>query len=92
MKAPPGMKPTPDGGFKMAGEHPETFKLENDNGAVAIVDTKKAAAISWKDANGVEVIDAKGILHCFPGEVCRTHLSFSYDQLSNIPLTYRRAP
>lgn len=45
--APPGMKPTPDGGFKVAGAHPETFILENENGAKAIIDTETLSVTSW---------------------------------------------
>jgi len=61
-----GMKPLADGTFKMAGNHPKTFVLEHENGAMAIVDTKMAACVSWKSADGVELIKSDGIPHCFP--------------------------
>lgn len=66
LKAPPGMKPGPDGTFIVAGEHPKTYVLENDNKAKAIVDTHTARAVSWVDVNGIQVLDPKGIPHCFP--------------------------
>ena len=50
------MKPMFDGTFKEAGAHPETFTLENENGARAIVDTKTATCKSWKTADGKEMI------------------------------------
>ena len=61
-----GMKPMADGTFKMAGEHPATFLLESDNGAVAVVDTKMGAAVSWKNKDGVELLKPEGIPHCYP--------------------------
>jgi len=61
------MKPMFDGTFKEAGAHPDTYTLEHENGARAIVDTKTATCISWIDQNGVQVIDgAKGTAHMFP--------------------------
>ena len=79
MKAPPGMKPTPDGGFKMAGEHPSEFLLEMDNGAKAKIYTYGCNAYTWTLADGTEVMGkrkdavgdgskpyAGGAPHCFP--------------------------
>jgi hypothetical protein len=50
----------------MAGEHPKTFLLENDNGARCTVDTLGSAAVSWTDADGTELLAPDGIPHCFP--------------------------
>ena len=50
----------------MAGEHPKTYLLEHENGAVATVNTKMAACVSWKNADGIELIKSEGIPHCFP--------------------------
>jgi len=65
--APPGMKPDGSGGFKVAGAHPETFLLENENGARAVIDTHTLSCTSWKTASGKELMKGKGsILQCFP--------------------------
>lgn len=60
------MKPMADGTFKMAGEHPKTFLLEHENGAIAVVDTALAGAVSWKNSDGVELLKPEGILNCWP--------------------------
>jgi hypothetical protein len=60
------LKPMADGTWKAAGEHPTTFTLENDNGSRGIVDTKTSAAVSWKNADGVELLKPEGVPHCFP--------------------------
>jgi len=65
--APPGMKPDPNGGFKVAGAHPETFILENENGAKAIIDTHTVGAISWVTAKGVQLVNGQNsIIQTFP--------------------------
>jgi len=65
--APPGMKPDPNGGFKVAGAHPETFLLEMDNGAKAVIDTETLSPVSWVTSSGKEMVTGKGsIVQCFP--------------------------
>jgi len=73
-------KPTFDGTLRMPGEHPETYVLENDNGAKAIVRTHGGNAFTYITADGIEVmgkrkdacdikeekIYAGGNPHCFP--------------------------
>jgi hypothetical protein len=61
------MKPDPNGGFKVAGAHPETFLLENENGSKAVVDTHTLSIISWKTASGTELLSGKdSVLQTFP--------------------------
>lgn len=60
------MKPMADGTFKVAGEHPKTYNLENDNGAKAVIDTETANCYSWVDADGVSVLEDVGCPHLFP--------------------------
>jgi len=60
------MKPQFDGTFKEAGAHLETYVLEHDNGSKALVDTKTATCISWKTADGKEVITSKASVHRYP--------------------------
>jgi len=62
--APPGMKPMADGSYKMAGEQPKVYLLEHENGSVAQIETKTGSCVSWKNADGVEVM--KGVAHCLP--------------------------
>lgn len=74
-------KPTFDGTLRMPGEHPETYVLENDNGARAVVRTFGGNCFTWKTADGIEVMgkrkDAVDVMseekpyaggnpHCFP--------------------------
>ena len=82
MKAPPGMKPGPDGKFKKAGEHLAEYLLENENGSKALIRTYGCNAFSWTTADGTQVMgtrndaplgdkmDSKphpgGAPHCFP--------------------------
>jgi len=74
-----GMKPMADGTFKMAGEHPKEYVLENDNGARAIIRTYGCNTFSYITKDGIEVMgtrkdalrdDSKpyagGAPHCFP--------------------------
>jgi len=69
--APPGYKPMADGTYRKAGEHPETFVLEHENGSRSEVDTKKGGVFTWKDASGVEIMAGPGVVHKYPtmGEV-----------------------
>jgi len=60
------MKPMFDGTFKEAGAHLETYVLEHDNGAKALVNTHDATCTSWVDVDGVQVIGGKGSVHRFP--------------------------
>ena len=60
------LKPMFDGTFKEAGAHLEKYVLEHENGSRAIVDTKTATCISWKNAKGVEMIAAPTNVHRFP--------------------------
>ena len=78
--APPGMKPTPDGGFKVAGAFLDEYVLLNENGAKAVIRTYGCNAFTYVTADGIEVMgtraDAKkgndekpypgGAPHCFP--------------------------
>ena len=65
--APPGMKPDPNGGFKVAGAHPDTFLLENENGARAVIETDTLSCSSWTTAGGKQMMSGKtSILQCFP--------------------------
>ena len=65
--APPGMKPDPSGGFKVAGAHPETFLLENENGARATIETDTLSCSSWTTASGKQMMSGKdSIKQCFP--------------------------
>ena len=73
MKAPPGMKPGPDGKFKKAGEHLKEYILENENGSKAIVDTETATCISWKDASGKELVKKDGTAHWINGAPLKGH-------------------
>jgi len=74
-------KPTFDGTYRMPGEHPETYVLENDNGAKAIVRTFGANLFTYITKDGIEVMGkrkdaadikseakpyAGGAPHCFP--------------------------
>jgi len=64
--APPGMKPDPSGGFKVAGAHPEQFILEMDNGDKAIIETETLSCSSWM-CGGKEMMTGKdSIKQCFP--------------------------
>jgi len=72
-KAPPGMKPGPDGKFKTAGEHLKEYILENENGSRAIVDTETATCISWKDASGRELMKKDGTAHYINGKPLQGH-------------------
>jgi len=78
-RAPPGMKPRPDGSFGVAGEHLPQYVLENENGAKAIVRTYGCNLFTWITKDGIEIIgkrpdavldDSKpyagGVPHCFP--------------------------
>jgi len=60
------LKPQFDGTFKEAGAHLETYVLEHENGARALVNTHDATCVSFIDANGVQVIGGKGTVHRFP--------------------------
>jgi glucose-6-phosphate 1-epimerase len=75
------MKPMFDGTFKKAGEHSDSYTLEMDNGARAIVRTYGGNAFSYITKDGVEVMGkrkdaptpiadtkpyAGGAPHCFP--------------------------
>ncbi len=60
------LKPMFDGTFKEAGAHLEKYVLEHENGSKAIVDTKTATCISWKNAAGVELIASPTSVHMFP--------------------------
>ena len=60
------LKPMFDGTFKEAGAHLEVYTLEHENGSKALVDTKTATCISWKNAAGVEMISSKANVHMFP--------------------------
>jgi peroxiredoxin len=61
------MKPDGSGGFKVAGAHPETYLLENENGARAVIDTHTLSCTSWKTASGKELMKGKdSIIQCFP--------------------------
>ena len=60
------LKPMFDGTFKEAGAHLEVYTLEHENGSKALVDTKTATCISWKNAAGVELITSKTSVHMFP--------------------------
>lgn len=75
----PGMKPMADGTFKMAGEHPKSYVLENDNGARAEIRTYGCNTFTYTTKEGIEVMgvrkdalldDSKpyagGAPHCFP--------------------------
>lgn len=64
--APPGYKPMADGTYRKAGEHPETYLLEHENGAIATVSTKSGGIASWKDVDGVQVMAAPGVVHKYP--------------------------
>eukprot|EP01041_Mallomonas_annulata_P006054 gene6054-12207_t len=78
-RAPPGMKPRPDGTFGVAGEHLPEYVLENENGAKAIVRTYGGNLFTWITKDGIEIMgkrpdavrdDSKpyagGAPHCFP--------------------------
>mmetsp|Transcript_18814 Transcript_18814/g.18932 ORF Transcript_18814/g.18932 Transcript_18814/m.18932 type:complete len:291 (+) Transcript_18814:42-914(+) len=81
-RAPPGMKPRPDGTFGVAGEHLPQYVLEMDNGAKAMVRTYGCNVYTWTTANGVEIMGAApgadpiadngpylgGAAHIFPSE------------------------
>ena len=71
--APPGYKPSFDGTFKKAGEHPATFTLEHENGARAIVDTETATCYSWKTPAGKELITSKKSAHMINGAAVKGH-------------------
>ena len=73
LKAPPGMKPGPDGKFKKAGEFLSEYLLENENGSKAIVDTETCTCISWKDASGKELIKKDGTAHWLNGAPVKGH-------------------
>jgi hypothetical protein len=62
------LKPTFDGTFKEAGAHLEKYVLEHENGSKAIVDTKTATCISWKKADGKELITSKDSVHKLNGK------------------------
>lgn len=49
-----------------AKQHLETYVLEHEGGSRALVDTKTATAISWKNPAGKEYIAAKDNVHRFP--------------------------
>jgi len=61
------MKPQFDGTFKEAGAHLETYVLEHENGSKALVDTKTATCVSWKTADGKEMITKKDTVHMLNG-------------------------
>ena len=78
-RAPPGMKPRPDGTFGKAGEHLPQYVLEMDNGSKAIVRTYGCNAFTYITKDGIEILgkradavldDSKpyagGAPHCFP--------------------------
>jgi glucose-6-phosphate 1-epimerase len=80
-RAPPGMKPRPDGTFGVAGEHLPQYILEMDNGSKAFVRTFGCNLFTWITKDGIEIIgkrkdavaidsDSKpyagGVPHCFP--------------------------
>jgi len=72
--APPGYKPSFDGTFKKAGEHPTEFVLEHENGSKCIVDTETATAFSWKKGkDGKEMITAKKSAHFINGSPVKGH-------------------
>jgi len=60
------LKPQFDGTFKEAGAHLETYVLEHENGARALVDTHDATCVSFIDKDGVQVIGGKASVHRFP--------------------------
>ena len=78
---PRNAKPTFDGTWRVPGEHPEEYVLENENGAKAICRTFGGNAFSWVTKDGIEVLGkrkdasdvksdqkpfAGGVPHCFP--------------------------
>lgn len=79
-RAPPGMKPRPDGTFGVAGEHLPEYVLEMDNGSKALVRTYGGNLYSWVTKDGIQIMgkrpdavdrdDSKpysgGAPHCFP--------------------------
>lgn len=79
-RAPPGMKPRPDGTFGVAGEHLPQYVLEMDNGAKAIVNTYGGNLFTWITKDGIEIMGKRpganikdetkpypgGAPHCFP--------------------------
>ena len=72
--APPGYKPSFDGTFKKAGEHPTEFILEHENGSKCIVDTETATAFSWKiGKDGKELITSKKSAHFINGAPVKGH-------------------
>jgi hypothetical protein len=62
------LKPQFDGTFKEAGAHLETYVLEHENGSRALVDTKTATCVSWKNAAGKELITSKETAHVLNGK------------------------
>lgn len=48
-------------------KHLETYVLEHEDGSRALVDTKTATCISWKDKTGTEYIVSKDNVHVLNG-------------------------
>lgn len=101
--AQPGMKPTPDGTFKKAGEFLPEYVLEMQNGAKAIVRTYGGNCFSYVTSEGVQVMgvrkdaadiksDSKpyagGAPHCFP-QVCNINIYVELDFYSTLLLLTR---
>ena len=49
-----------DGSYKKAGEFPDTYLLEMENGAVAKVRTYGGNCFTYKTADGIEVMGTRG--------------------------------
>lgn len=76
MQTSPGrnLKPMADGTFKEAGAHLETYVLEHENGARALVDTATATCISWITKDGKQLIEKNaGTAHFINGKPITTH-------------------
>ena len=76
MQNAPGrnLKPMADGTFKEAGAHLETYVLEHENGARALVDTATATCTSWITKDGKQLIkQGAGTAHFINGKPITTH-------------------
>jgi hypothetical protein len=89
LKLNAGLKPTPDGTFKVPGEALPQYVLENENGAKAIIRTFGCNAFSYITKDGIEVfgtradapdikLDSKphagGAPHCFPQVILQLYI------------------